>query len=111
MSVIPTIVASDIDRQIVLRGGPAALDFYQTSCAPCRALEPRLERVAEQYRGRIALYRVDLERDMSAAKRFDVKSIPTVIIFRDGKELKRLDGLITEDDLQQAFERATGIAA
>lgn len=65
-----------------------------------------MERVAEQYAGRLAVYRVDIEHDMSVAESFGVKSIPTVLILRNGKEAERLDGLITEGDLKAAFDRA-----
>ncbi len=52
------------------------------------------------------MYRVDIEHDMSVAENFGVKSIPTVLILRNGKEAERLDGLITEGDLKAAFDRA-----
>ena len=85
---------------------PCALDFYQASCPPCRALEPRLERMAQQYEGRLRVYRIDIDRDMPVAERFVVKSIPTVLVFRDGREVARLDGLITDHALTAAFDRA-----
>jgi len=65
-----------------------------------------LERLAEQYVGRQPVYRVDIERDMAIAERFGVHSIPTVLILREGKEIERLDALITDADLKAAFERA-----
>jgi thioredoxin-like negative regulator of GroEL len=83
------------------------LDFFQATCPPCRVLEPRLERVAEQYAGRLPVHRVDIDRDLPVAQRFGVMSIPTVLIFRGGSEVKRLDGLIKEDELRAAFEQAT----
>lgn len=78
-----------------------ALDFYQASCPPCRALEPRLERVARQYQDRLPVYRVDIDRDMPVAERF-----PTILVVRGGREVARLDGLITDRDLTAAFDRA-----
>lgn len=50
------------------------------------------------------MYRVDLDRDMPLAERFGVKSIPTVLIVRDGREAARLDGLITDAELNAAFD-------
>lgn len=80
--------------------------FYQASCPPCRALEPRLERAARQYQDRLPVYRVDIDRDMPVAERFGVKSIPTILVFRSGKEVARLDGLTTDRDLIAAVDRA-----
>ncbi len=103
---IEKVQAVEVDSKVLLSELPAALDFYQDSCAPCHVLEPRLERVAEEYEGQVAVYRVDIERDMSVAERFEVMSIPTVIVFRDGEDIERLDGLVKEPDLRAAFERA-----
>lgn len=106
MASIKTLAGDQLEARAFQTTSPVALDFYQASCPPCRALEPRLERLAEQYVGRVPVYRVDLERDMAVAERFGVQSIPTVLILRGGKELARLDGRITDDDLKAAFERA-----
>ena len=106
MPIIESITSGKLEAQ-AFHTRAVALDFYQASCAPCRTLEPRLERVAQQFAGRLPVYRVDIERDVALAERFGVRSIPTVLILREGKEVERLDGLITDDDLKAAFERAT----
>jgi thioredoxin-like negative regulator of GroEL len=106
MSRIETITAADIDARVLQVPGPVALDFYQATCGPCRALEPRLERVASDYLGRLRVFRVDLERDMPLAERFRITSVPTVLVLQAGHELSRLDGLVTEADLRRAFDRA-----
>ena len=62
--------------------------------------------MAQQFAGRRPVYRVDVERDTKAAERFGLRSIPTVLILREGKEVERLDGLISDDGLKAAFERA-----
>lgn len=101
-----TITSSEIERKVFSAAEPLVLDFYQASCAHCHALEPRLEHAAESYRGRVAVYRVDLERDLSLAERFGITSLPTVLILRLGEEIARLDGLILESDLKAAFDKA-----
>lgn len=103
---IETLSGDKLEAQALHIAWPVAVDCYQASCPPCRTLEPRLERLAQQYLGRLPTYRVDVERDMAVAERFRVQSIPTVLILREGKEVERLDGLITDDDLKAAFERA-----
>ncbi len=105
MANVVSLTGRELEAK-VLQEGPVLLDFYQASCAPCRALEPRLERVAREYAGWAPVYRVDIDRDLPVAQRFGVMSIPTVLVLRAGKEVARLDGLITEDDLRAAFDRA-----
>lgn len=104
MSTIQPISGTDLNAT-ALAPGVAALDFYQASCAPCRALEPQLERIAAQYTKRVAVYRIDIDRDMPVADRFNVKSIPTILLLKDGQEVERLDGLITQAQLSAAFDR------
>lgn len=106
MAIIETITSSEFESKVLRAPQPVILDFYQATCAPCRVLEPRLERAAQQYAGRVPVYRIDIDRDLSIAERFRVQSIPTILVFRAGNETERLDGLITEQQLRSAFERA-----
>ena len=108
MATVTSITGTELESKVLKAPAVAALDFYQASCPPCRALEPRLERIARQYEGRLPVYRVDIDRDMPVAERFGVKSIPTILVVRDGKEVARLDGLITDRDLTAAFDREAG---
>ena len=102
MATIQTLTNPEVKSRVLEAPVPVALDFYQAICAPCRALEPRLQGVAERYARR-------LDRDLEVAERFDVQSLPTVVVFRGGKEVDRLDGLITNDDLEASFDRASRI--
>lgn len=101
-----TITSSEFESKVLQAQQPVILDFYQATCAPCRALEPRLERVAQQCTGRVPVYRIDIDRDLPLAERLGIKTIPTVLVFRDGREIERLDGLITEQQLRAAFQQA-----
>jgi len=105
---IEMLESDQIETKVVQTHAPVALDFYQASCAPCRALEPRLGRVAEQYRDAVTVYRVDIDRDLPIARRLGVTSLPTVIVLDSGREVEWLDGLITESALLAAFKRAAG---
>ncbi len=107
MAAVATVTERDFDSKVLRTPGAVALDFYQASCPPCQALEPRLERVAGEYAGRLPVYRIDIDRDMPLAERFGVQSIPAILILRAGKEVQRLDGLITDRELRAAFDRAT----
>lgn len=106
MGNIEPIVSDEFESKVLQARQSVVLDFYQASCAPCRALEPRLEAIAQQYAGQIPVYRIDIEHDLPIANHLAVKSIPTVLVFRNGREMKRLDGLITDQQLRTAFEHA-----
>jgi len=92
------------------RGIPAAgvvlVDFYHASCAPCRALEPRLDSPrAPGTQVSCACYKSTSMRIPRHPHRFGVQSLPTLLVFRDGKQSGRLDELITDDDLEAALAR------
>jgi thioredoxin 1 len=106
MARIETIRSNDVETRVRQAQGPVVLDFYQASCAPCRTLEPRLERVAEDYAAKVPVYRVDIDRDLEVAKSFHVMSLPTILVVKAGREVIRLDGLIKDQDLRAAFEQA-----
>jgi thioredoxin len=105
---IETLTAEEVDAKVLQARGPVILDFYQATCAPCRALEPRLAHVTQQYPDR-TVYRVDIDRNMAVAERFHVQSLPTILVLHNGREVERLDGLITETQLRNAFEQSSRV--
>ena len=106
MTGIETLTSAESQTKVIEAPGAVLVDFYQASCAPCRALEPRLQRVAQRFHAALPVYRVDIDRDLPIAQRFGVNSLPTILVMRAGREIERLDGLITESDLTATFERA-----
>ncbi len=70
MASIATLMSGDIEAKVFRVPGPVALDFHQASCPPCRVLEPRIERVAQEHAGRVAVYRIDVDRNLPVAERF-----------------------------------------
>lgn len=86
--------------------GTVLLDFFQDACPPCHALEPRLEAFARRHEDDVRVYQIDLDDNAETPQRFGIMSLPTLILFRDGHEVARLDGLIREGDLEQALAEA-----
>lgn len=85
--------------------GVVLLDFFQESCPPCHALEPRLQAFTRRHHGELEVFQIDVDENEETPQRFGVMSIPTLILLRDGHEVARLDGLIREHDLEQALAK------
>ena len=73
--------------------GVSVLDFGAARCAPCRALVPVLAALAAEYRGKVRIAAVDCDREQALAARYQVRSMPTLVLLRDGREVGRVVGL------------------
>ena len=86
--------------------GVTLLDFGAERCMPCRALVPVLAALAEEYRGRVRIAAVDCDRDPELAERFLVRSMPTLVVVRDGREVGRVVGLRPRAFVAGVLDRA-----
>jgi thioredoxin 2 len=80
---------------------PVLVDFWAEWCAPCRATAPVLESLAGDMAGEIKIVKVDVDRNPGTAGRFNVKSIPTLILFKNGKAVETLVGALSKNALLQ----------
>jgi thioredoxin 2 len=90
----PIAIASVADFEELVRHGPlpVLVDFWATWCGPCHAVAPELAKLAGERAGRLVVAKVDTEALPEVAGRFGIRSIPTMILFRDGREAKRISG-------------------
>lgn len=71
---------------------PVLVDFWATWCGPCRAIAPHLERLADDYAGRAKVVKVDIDHNPERAAEFKVRSIPTLLVFKNGQVVDRIVG-------------------
>lgn len=83
-----------------IKKGVILVDFYADWCGPCRMLTPVLEKVAQKMQGTASVVKLDIDQAQRTAAGFQVTSIPTLILFKEGKEVGRLVGLRNEDDIK-----------
>jgi thioredoxin 1 len=81
------------------------VDFWANWCGPCRALAPTVAEVAKEYSGKALIGKLDVDENPATAERFQVFSIPTMIIFKDGKEMERLVGLCAKNRITEALSK------
>ena len=80
----------DFERLVLQADRPALVDFYSNSCPPCRQLAPMIDQLAEEYQGRVVVYKVNVEDAPDLASQNGVQGLPAVLFFTAGKETQRL---------------------
>jgi thioredoxin 2 len=95
------IRVSDQDLERVVSGTevPVLVDFYADWCGPCKMMAPVLDDVAREYQGRALVVKLDTDRNPTMAVRFAIRGIPTLIVFRDGREVSREVGAVPRQRL------------
>lgn len=86
------ITAATFDSVIASSDKPVLVDFWATWCGPCRALGPIVEQVSDEMADRLAVYKCDVDAESALAQRFNIVSIPTLILFKNGKPVHTMVG-------------------
>jgi len=93
MSTQPFHVTDANFEETIKKNKIVLVDFWASWCGPCRALAPTIEELAKEYNGKVLVGKLDVDENPATAERFQVFSIPTMILFKDGEETERLVGL------------------
>lgn len=84
---------------------PVLADFWASWCGPCRMLSPLIDSLSEEYSTQIDIGKVNVDEQGALAAQFGIVSIPTVILFKDGKEVKRIIGVHDADDYRDEIDK------
>jgi thioredoxin 2 len=86
---------------------PVVLDLWAAWCGPCRMIAPVIDELASQMAGRVRFAKLNVDENRRTASRFDVRSIPTLLVLKEGKELDRIVGVQPKTEIARRIERAT----
>ena len=97
----------DADFQTVISGsaGPVLVDFWAEWCSPCKMIAPLIEEVAEEFKGKIRIGKLNVDENRATPASLNVQSIPTLIIFVNGREVERYVGFKTKAELSRIINR------
>ncbi len=96
---------SNFDAEVVKSGIPVLVDFWAEWCGPCRLMGPILDELAPAYAGKLKIGKVNVDESQETPSQFGIMNIPTMIMFKNGKEADRIVGAMSKADLQKKIEK------
>ena len=108
---VKAVSDSSFEQDVLQAGRLVLVDFWAEWCAPCRMIAPTVAAVAEKYAHDAGVVKVNVDDNPSLAQRYGIKGIPTLILFKDGKEQERIVGATSQDTLSRLIEKHRDAAA
>jgi thioredoxin 1 len=99
-----TVTDADFETEIEKHSGLAVVDFWAAWCAPCRLIAPVLDQLAQEYAGRVKVAKLDVDMNIATGTRFNVRSIPTILFFKNGKLVDQVIGAVPRQHLEAKFK-------
>lgn len=106
MSHLKQITQDTFQEQVIRSTRPVLVDFYADWCGPCRAQTPILEALAGEYAGQVEIVKVNVDQDAGLAGQYGVRSIPTLILFKEGAPVKVQVGASSAKQLKSVIDSA-----
>jgi thioredoxin 1 len=103
---VHNITDTNFDSEVAKSSIPVLVDFWAEWCGPCRLMAPILDEIAPAYKGRVKIGKLNVDENQDAPTKFGVMNIPTMIIFKTGKEVERIVGAMSKTELQKKIDRA-----
>ena len=99
-----TVTDADFNDKVEQSGGLSIVDFWAEWCGPCRMVAPILEQLAGEYAGKLQVAKLDVDENQQTAARFNIRSIPTLMFFKDGQHVDTVVGAVPKPHLERKIQ-------
>lgn len=103
---INTFEDGNFESEVLRSETPVLVDFWAPWCAPCRAIAPAVAALAETYEGRIKVGKLNVDESPQVPQRYNVRGIPSLILFKDGAAIDQIVGLVSKDRIEEMLKGA-----
>jgi thioredoxin 1 len=103
---ISEVTDTSFENDVLKSAQPVLIDFWATWCAPCRAIAPIVEELAGTYEGKLKIVKINIDDNPKTPTQYDVRSIPTLLLFKDGKVVGNLVGAYPKAKIEELVKKA-----
>ncbi len=100
------ITDAEFEQEVLRADFPVLVDFWAEWCGPCKIVSPILERLAEEYDGKIKFVKLDTEENFQTPESYGILSLPTLLVFKEGHQIERITGARSKGDLVRYLDKA-----
>jgi thioredoxin 1 len=100
------VTDSDFDEKVLKAGTPVLVDFWAEWCAPCRMIAPMVDELSQEYDGKISFTKVDVDSNPEISLKYGIRSIPTLLVFKDGQPVDQVIGAVPKGALKKRLDSA-----
>jgi thioredoxin 1 len=101
---VHTVTDDDFDSQVKASETLTLVDFWAEWCGPCKMIAPTVEELADAYEGRVKVCKLDVDENQRTAQQYAVRSIPSLLFFKDGKVVETVVGAVRKQRLEEVIE-------
>ncbi len=105
---VKAITQSEWQTEVIESSVPVLVDFWAVWCGPCRLIAPIVEELAQQYAGKLKVFKVDVDQEQSLAIQYGIMSIPTLLLIKDGRVVEQIVGALPKGAIEQKIARHLG---
>jgi thioredoxin 1 len=105
MSNATAVTDADFEQEVEKAGGLTVVDFWATWCGPCRMIAPILDQLAVDYKDQVKVTKLDVDANIKTATKFNVRSIPMLLFFKDGKVVDQIVGAVPRQAIEAKFKQ------
>ncbi len=101
------VTDGDFEQQVLQSDIPALVDFWAAWCGPCRTVGPIVEELAEEYKGKIKVAKLDVDNNKQVASKYGVRGIPTLMLFKDGQIVDQIVGAVPKSRIKELLDKVS----
>lgn len=108
MSLVKEVTDENFTEEVEQSQGVAMVDFWAAWCGPCRVVAPIVDELAQEYEGQVKVAKLDVDTSQRTAMRFNIRSIPSILFFKDGQHVDTVMGAVPKQHLEQRIKKHLG---